>query len=181
MNNSTFLLPDEELDTIASHYRFNADTNTAENCGKNIQRYKLGSEYESGGAGLVSTVEDYIRFADAMACGGVAKNGYRVLSEEGLKQLTSEQLKEITINNSFTCVQGDDYGYGLGVRIRRVATDWGLNKGEFGWDGAACSYVMVDPEKKISIFIGAHLRNWPFVFTDKHLSIVEKVYKTFQF
>ena len=137
--------------------------------------------YESGGAGLVSTVEDYIRFADAMACGGVAANGYQVLSEEGLKQLTCERLKEITINNNFTCVQGDDYGYGLGVRIRKVATKWGLNKGEFGWDGAAGSYVMIDPEKKISIFIGMHLRNWPFVFTDKHLAIVEKIYKTFQF
>jgi CubicO group peptidase (beta-lactamase class C family) len=109
--------------------------------------------YESGGAGLVSTVEDYIRFADALACGGTAANGYQVLGSDALRQLTSEQMKEISINNAFTCVQGGDYGYGLGVRIRQVATDWGLNKGEFGWDGAACSYVMMDPEKKISVFI----------------------------
>ena len=133
--------------------------------------------YESGGAGLVSTVEDYIRFADALACGGVAANGYQVLGGETLRQLTSEQLKEISINNNFTCVQGGDYGYGLGVRIRQVATDWGLDKGEFGWDGAAGSYVMMDPKKKISIFIGVHLRNWPIVFKGKHLPIVEKIYK----
>ena len=137
--------------------------------------------YESGGAGLVSTVEDYIRFADALACGGVAKNGYRVLGEETLRQLTSEQLKEFSVDNNFTCVQGGDYGYGLGVRIRQVSTDWGLNKGEFGWDGAAGSYVMIDPERKVSIFIGVHLRNWPLVFKGKHLPIVEKLYKECKF
>ena len=133
--------------------------------------------YESGGAGLVSTVEEYIRFADALACGGVAANGYQVLGKEVLRQLTSEQLKEISLNNNFTCVQGGDYGYGLGVRIRQKPTEWGLEKGEFGWDGAAGSYVMMDPTKKVSIFIGVHLRNWPIIFKGKHLPIVEKIYK----
>ncbi len=133
--------------------------------------------YESGGAGLVSTVEEYIRFADALACGGVAANGYQVLGKEILQQLTSEQLKEISLNNNFTCVQGGDYGYGLGVRIRQKPTEWGLNKGEFGWDGAAGSYVMIDPTKKVSIFIGVHLRNWPIIFKGKHLPIVEKIYR----
>ena len=84
---------------------------------------------------------------------------------------------KISISNNFACVQGGDYGYGLGVRIRQKPTEWGLNKGEFGWDGAAGSYVMMDPEKKVSIFIGLHLRNWPVVFKGKHLPIVEKIYK----
>lgn len=135
--------------------------------------------YESGGAGLVSTVEDYIRFADALACEGMAANGYQVLKKETLQQLVFEHLKELSVDNNFTCIQGDDYGYGLGVRVRQKATDWGLGKGEFGWDGAAGSYVMVDPEKKISVFIGMHLRNWPDVFIGKHLEIVEKIYKQF--
>ena len=133
--------------------------------------------YESGGAGLVSTVEEYIRFADALACGGVAANGYQVLSEPTLRQLVSEQLKEIAINNDFACVQGSDYGYGLGVRIRQVSTEWGLDKGEFGWDGAAGSYVMIDPKNKFSVFIGVHLRNWPVAFKGRHLQIVEKLYR----
>jgi CubicO group peptidase (beta-lactamase class C family) len=135
--------------------------------------------YESGGAGLVSTVEDYIRFADALACGGVAANGYQVLKKDALQQLVFGHLKEISVDNGFTCVQGEDYGYGLGVRVRQKPTDWGLSEGEFGWDGAAGSYVMIDPDKKVSVFIGMHLRNWPAVFTGKHLEIVEKIYKAF--
>lgn len=113
--------------------------------------------YESGGAGLVFTVEDYIRFADALACGGISANGYQVVKEETLQKLVSKQFKTISVNNGFTCVQGEDYGYGLGGRVRGKTTEWGLNKGEFGWDGAAGAYVMVDPEKKVSVFIGMHL------------------------
>ena len=135
--------------------------------------------YESGGAGLISTVDDYILFANALACKGVAKNGYRVLKEETLKLLATERFKSLSIDNGFTCVQGDEYGYGLGVRVRTVETEWGLPKGEFGWDGAAGSYVMVEPKQKVAIFIGMHVKNWPVFFSGKHLEIVENIYKEF--
>ena len=136
-------------------------------------------KYESGGAGLVSTVEDYIRFADALACGGVAANGYTLLSKQGLEMITTTQVESLSVENTFTCVQGNDYGYGLGMRVRQYATNWGLPIGEFGWDGAAGSYVMVDPVREVSIFIGMHLRNWPEVFTGKHLQIVESIYNEY--
>ena len=135
--------------------------------------------YESGGAGLVSTVEDYIRFADALACEGLSANGYPLLSKEGIRALETDQVKSISVQNTFTCVQGEDYGYGLGVRVRQRSTEWGLPIGEFGWDGAAGSYVMIDPTRKVSVFIGMHVRNWPEVFTGKHLQIVETLYKEF--
>jgi CubicO group peptidase (beta-lactamase class C family) len=137
----------------------------------------LTPAYECGGAGLVSTVEDYIRFADALACGGIAANGYQVLSKEMLHQLTSEQLKEISISNNFACVQGGDYGYGLGVRIRQKATDWGLNRGEFGWDGAAGSYVMIDPAQRLSIFFAMHVRSWPSLIGCGHAPIRDLTYE----
>lgn len=136
-------------------------------------------KYQSGGGGLISTVNDYIKFATALACGGVAYNGYSVLGEKALKELTTPQMEKVTVNNNFTCVQGEDYGYGLGVRVRSKDTEWGLKKGEFGWDGAAGSYVMIDPNKKVSVFIGMHVRSWPYVFTGKHLEIVKGIYETF--
>lgn len=133
--------------------------------------------YDSGGAGLISCVEDYARFAQTLACGGVWKDGYRLLSEDGLKQLRTCHNQQISVQNTFTCIQGDDYGYGLGVRVRLKELEWGLPKGEFGWDGAAGTYLMVDPEKKISVVIGMHIRNWPKVFNGEHLKLVECAYK----
>lgn len=135
--------------------------------------------YESGGAGLASTVEDYSLFAEALACDGQGKNGYQVIKKETLALLCTEQFKGLSLNNGYTCIQGDDYNYGLGVRVRSKDTVWGLEKGEFGWDGAAGAYVMIDPKREVSVFIGMNVLNWPAVFTGKHLQIVEKLYKEF--
>ena len=133
--------------------------------------------YESGGAGLVSTVEDYAKFALAMANGGLGANGVRILKEETVKDIYSPVLASISVNNGFTCVQGKDYGYGLGVRTRIRETEWGLPKGEFGWDGAAGSYLMVDPVNKVTVVVGMHIRNWTPIFSGEHLKIVELIYK----
>lgn len=139
--------------------------------------FRFGKDYESGGAGVASTMEDYIRFADTLACGGKSVNGYRLLKENTIKELYQQQLPSITIKNNFWCVQGGDYGYGMGVRTRMETTEWGLPEGEFGWDGAAGSYLMVDPVHHISIVITMHLTSWPNTFIGEHLQIVEKIYR----
>ncbi len=138
--------------------------------------FKFSKDYQSGGAGLVSTVDDYLLFASALANNGEI-NGYRLLKEESIVEIKKERLKAFNVENKFTCVQGDDYGYGLGVRTRNIKTDWGLPKEEFGWDGAAGSYLLVDTDNNISIFMGMHVINWPEVFKGEHLKIVENIYK----
>lgn len=132
--------------------------------------------YESGGAGLCSTVEDYCKFADALACDGTASNGYQLLKPETVALMRTEQISGLSIQNEFTCVQGGDYSYGLGVRVRTKDTGWGLTPGEFGWDGAAGSYLMIDPNRHISVVMGMHLRGWPKCFRGDHLRIVQSLY-----
>ena len=82
----------------------------------------------------------------------------------------------MAVNNNFTCVQGGDYGYGYGVRVRMKPTAWGLPAGEYGWDGAAGTYLMVDPVNRISVVIGMHVRNWPYCFRHEHLNLVKEIY-----
>ena len=137
----------------------------------------FGENYDSGGAGLIGCIDDYTRFARTLANHGVAENGYRLLKEETLKEIYKEQLKSFTVNNTFTVVQGDDYGYGLGMRTRLKATDWGLPVGEFGWDGSAGAYLMVDPVHDISVVVGMHVRCWPNCFLGEHLALVKCVYE----
>lgn len=136
----------------------------------------LAENYDSGGAGGICCVEDYAKFAKTLACGGVSEGGYRLIGKEALEMLRTCQYNDLQVQNTFTCVQGDDYGYGLGVRVRKKATAWGLPEGEFGWDGAAGTYLMVDPVNEISIVIGMHLRGWPTVFDGEHLRLVECAY-----
>lgn len=138
---------------------------------------KLSQNYESGGGGLIGTVEDYALFSDTLACGGVSKDGYELLSKPYIDLMSSEQVSKLSVNNSFTCVQGDDYGYGYGVRTRKKELSCGVPVGEFGWDGAAGSYVLIDTKNHISVTIGMNLLNWPKVFRGEHLNIVKQIYQ----
>ena len=74
-------------------------------------------------------------------------------------------------------MQGKDYGYGLGVRVRKAALDCGIPAGEFGWDGAAGTYVLVDTKNKISVVIGFNILEWPRIFAKDNLAIAERIYK----
>lgn len=135
------------------------------------------TEYDSGGAGMVGTAADYAKFAVALANGGVGANGVRIISEESIERMHQEEIRVDDLKCEFTCVQGKDYSYGLGVRTRIRPTEWGLSVGEFGWDGAAGTYLMVDPVKNISVVIGMHLAGWTAMFMDKHLEIVKQIYE----
>jgi CubicO group peptidase (beta-lactamase class C family) len=140
--------------------------------------FKFSPNYDGGGAGLISTVEDYSAFADALACDGVSESGYKVLGKDALDVMASEQISDIAVNNNFTCIQGDQYGYGYGVRVRKVALDCGVPVGEFGWDGAAGSYMLVDRKNNISVTMGMNLLNWPEIFGGEHLKIVQLIYES---
>lgn len=143
MQNSTFWLPDEKLDILAQQYVFDAQLGKARNCGKHNQGYKLGSEYESGGAGGISTVEDYIKFLEALRVGDV------ILKKETIDLMTTNQLTEAQMA-TYTV---EKYGYGLGVRCPigyEEATD-------FGWGGAAGAWLCVDRTHSLTIYFGMHL------------------------
>ena len=130
--------------------------------------------FDSGGAGLISTAEDYAKFGRALANDGKGPDGYQLLKPETIARMATV---EIDAARGFSCVHGTDYSYGLGVRVRIKDTDWGLNKGEYGWDGAASSFLLVDPKNKISVVMGMHLRGWPTIFRNKHLAITEQIYR----
>ena len=143
-------------------------------------RLILGENYDSGGAGVISTVDDYVKFAITLANGGKTEQGYRLLCEGTLQNVRSTAHTEMCVENAFTCIQGDEYCYGLGVRVRMKDTPWGLTKGEYGWDGAAGTYLMVDPQRKIAVVMGMHLLSWPYVFRGEHLKIVQCLYEDMQ-
>lgn len=135
------------------------------------------SNYESGGAGLVSSVNDYLEFAKMLANNGIDKKGQTFISNRTLDLWTFAQQKVLNIDRGFTSTQGLDYGYGYGVRTRTVNSDFGLPIGEFGWDGADGSYVLVDRVNNISVVIGLTTRNWPAFFIDHHIQIVKIIYE----
>lgn len=121
--------------------------------------YILGSEYESGGAGLVSTVEDYAKFISALANGGCSPRGGRILSPATISLMRTNQLTG-QAQADFNWPWFGGYGYGLGVRTMMDRAKGGALSpiGEFGWGGAAGTYALIDPENHISMFYAQHMR-----------------------
>ncbi len=122
--------------------------------------YNLSPEYQSGGAGLCSTTEDYALFLDALACGGIGKSGNRILSESTVKLMSTNQLHGQSVLDFNEICPG--YGYGLGVRVHKNPKVSGSLSpiGEFGWDGAAGGFAMADPHSKISFTFFQHAHAW---------------------
>ena len=136
----------------------------------------LSDAYISGGAGMNTTLEDYAKLIKALANDGLSENGVQILREETVRAIREPLLSHEFVKADFNW-QGDDYGYGLGVRVREGDTDWGLSRGEFGWDGAAGSFWLVDPERKVSIVMGMNILSWEKKHMGIHMEITEMIYR----
>ena len=102
--------------------------------------------YYAGGAGLMSTAEDYSLFAETLLHGGVAPNGRRVIGEEALKHMSTPYCPPEFMDAG---TQATGVTWGLGVRL--FTNDNGkLPKGSFGWSGAYGTHFWVDPVNKIT-------------------------------
>ena len=176
MHRTGFCLPEEEKPHLAAQYEcYQPGKIRPYTTGTGFQ---LTENYESGGAGLYSCVEDYSRFADAMANGGIGATGAQILKADTIDLMRTEQLRSYTMNPKFGCAAGPGYGYGLGVRTL-IDKSGGQRSslGEFGWDGAAGSYVMIDPAEKLSIFFAMHVRGWPNLIGCGHAPLRDLTYE----
>lgn len=176
MERTGFKLSSELLSNMAAQYECVGDGCVRPFTSNN--EYIITDNYESGGAGLISCVDDYSKFADAMANGGVGANGARILKAGTIELMRTEQLSSCVENTEFACAAGPGYGYGLGVRtLTSQAQGQRSPIGEFGWDGAAGSYIMMDPENGVSITFSMHVRNWPGLIGCGHAPIRDRTYE----
>jgi len=113
--------------------------------------HKPDAIYEAGGAGLYSTVKDYLKFSQMLANGGVY-NGERIIGRKTIDLMRTNHLNAVQLQD-FTNSYLAGYGYGLGVRtlISKAEGHSNGSEGEFGWTGALGTYVSIDPQEKASI------------------------------
>jgi CubicO group peptidase (beta-lactamase class C family) len=107
----------------------------------------------SGGGGLVSTAEDYYRFAQMLAHQGQL-NGTRILAPATVKLMTSNHLPAELLTGEFRGglhVMRPGFGYGYNCAVAFDPTEANLpdGKGTFLWDGAAGTWFWVDPTNDI--------------------------------
>ncbi len=133
-----------------------------------INEYILTPNYDSGGAGVITTCSDYSLFLDMLANGGVGANGERILSANSIDNMRKNRLNGTRLKDFYNRGNGMRcYGYGLGVQtlIERENQETGnkslSNIGEFGWGGAGGANMTIDPKENLSVLFLMHVLNVP--------------------
>ncbi len=144
MTNTTFSPTDEQWSrTVPMHNRSGSGESE-------IAPTSAGCVFEGylpkrmpAGAGLITTADDYIKFADMLCAGGKTAAGRQIMSPHAVRLMSSPHTPA---NIENWCEK-----WGLGVRI--IVSDsypHGLEVGSFGWSGAYGTHFWVDPKNRIT-------------------------------
>lgn len=180
MKDTAFWVPEEKQGRLAAVYE------TVKGQGKNsLIRYdgnNLGIRnrmdqapaFESGGAGLASTLDDYMRFSRMLMQGGTL-DGVRILQPATVKYMIGGELMEHqqAAFDKWIGLEGFSYGNLMRVCKRPARTGYIAGEGEYGWDGWLGVYFANFPKEKMTILMGAQKKDGgTFTLTRKLRSMV---------
>jgi CubicO group peptidase (beta-lactamase class C family) len=169
MKDTAFQVPSGKIDRLPASYRFNRQTNTLDVYDDvATSAWRPEPPFESGGGGLVSTIDDYFAFSRMMLNKG--RHGReQVLSRAAVELMTTDQLTPLQRGGSeifFGAYRS--WGFGMAVDIER--NEIFRTPGRFGWDGGLGTSAYTDPaEVMIGILFTQRMMDSPEppkVFTD---------------
>ena len=112
--------------------------------------------FESGGAGLVSTIDDYSHFAQMLLNGGSYK-GKQILSPAMVRFMTghvlSAEQQEVFEQEGMAWLEGFSYGNFMRVLVNPGRSTTLGSKGEYGWDGWLGCYFTNAPQDQMTILM----------------------------
>lgn len=158
MNDTGFYVPEEKRDRLVCTSRIDESGKLVpyvQNHLGIINAMDREPAFESGGAGLVSTIDDYARFAQMLLNGGEL-DGKRILKAETIRFMTAGSLtpdlqKWFEVN--FSNMLGFSYGNLYRV-MKNTGRSVSLNhEGEYGWDGWLGCYFANDPAANMTILV----------------------------
>lgn len=144
MNDTGFFVPEDKRSRFAGLYNWSEGTLTADhNNYLGLTDYTSPPAFESGGAGLVSTIDDYSRFARCLTNGGQFRD-VRLMSEKAFRFMTTPQLSE-SQNALWDRLRGYNYGCLVRIMTEPDIAEIKTGRGELGWDGWTGTYFSADP------------------------------------
>lgn len=177
MVDTTFHPTKSQLDRMATQYAHLDEKGAHRPIGQSNQ-FRFTEAYDSGGAGLLSTVNDYIHLITALALGGTSAEGVRVLSKESVNLMKTDALNPVQRHDFLIrSPAARGYSYGLGVRVMVEDIGTGVPVGEFGWDGAAGAYALVDNTNRLAMFYAQQVCNSRVTYQEVHPALRDILYR----
>ena len=158
MVDTGFYVPDAEYDRLSEVYGFDPETGAMVPIpfpGVMFRKETVG--FESGGGGLVSTMDDYARFSQMLVNRGEL-DGVQILNPETLELMATSVMPEGAIMSEAGMNMGTLYpGIGMGLTVGTVESSEDvptkIPEGSYFWSGAASTWFWIDPVNEL-YFIG---------------------------
>ena len=148
MVDTGFHLPAEKIPLFAANYTRDEEAPIRPIDRPGDSRFLAVPDYKSGNGGLLSTMDDYLRFCLMLRNKGDL-DGARILKPETVELMTRNHLNGDMAAMDAANFGGLDWtgiGFGLGFSVVLDPARVGHgNKGIFGWSGAASTYFWIDP------------------------------------
>lgn len=157
MVDTSFSVPTDKLHRLSACYtRGDNDSLKLVDSSAN-SKFSASVSFLSGGGGLVSSADDYLRFCRMLYRQGEL-DGIRILSRKSIELMTTNHLgnnRDLDSfgEQSFAESSYAGFGYGLGVSVMldpSIAQIIGT-PGEFSWGGLASTYFWVDPKEELIV------------------------------
>jgi CubicO group peptidase (beta-lactamase class C family) len=160
MKDSGFFVPKEKRNRFATLYAADQKGGLIPSAAEGnapVTNYAAQPSMPSGGGGMVSTAEDYLRFAQMLLNQGEL-DGVRILAPATVQLMTSNHLAPSLMTGEFSAGPekirpGMGWGYDCAVFSDPLQADEVVGKGTFFWWGAADTWFWVDPTNDL-IFVG---------------------------
>ena len=153
MQDTAFWVPEEKLDRrVTFDRRIPGGLEEFRNMHLAVGKYDREPAFESGGAGLVSTLDDYAKFA-AMLMQDGAYEGHQILSPAVVRFMTAPRLGPEVRRNLWDSLNGYNYGCLVRVCDRPGACAIFTEEGEYGWDGWLGTYFANLPGQGITFLL----------------------------
>lgn len=170
MNDTGFYCPEDQQHRLAALYVPNPADKKAVRSDAMASGAMHPPAAELGGGGLVSTMSDYVKFAE-MLRGGGEYNGVRILGPRTVEMMSANHLPnnaDLTAYGrplfSETTFDGVGFGLGMSVTLDPAAAKVPGSPGDYGWGGAASTNFTIDPLEDMTYTIMTQLlpsSTWP--------------------
>jgi CubicO group peptidase (beta-lactamase class C family) len=147
MKTTGFSISAEETGRLPSAYMTNSQTGKMElHTASGPDVWSKPPAFPSGAAGLVSTIDDYLAFAQLLLNEGV-HNGRRLLSEGSVRQMTTNRLAPEQMMTGDPLLGGQGWGFGMGVAT--APDEVSAEPGRYGWNGGYGTFWFNDPSRDL--------------------------------
>jgi len=144
MTDTAYFTPEQKLDRRADPFSFEFMAAA----GVDSCNATAPPRFEAGGAGLMSTLADYTRFA-AMLSGGGALDGLRILGPQTIAFMASDHLDAEADRSHFLLWPGHGFGLGFAVRTDAGKAPTAGSLGDFSWGGMMGTAFWVSPRESL--------------------------------